>query len=166
MKKIFTLLLVIPIISFGQKAGCANFTKTTTDKFTDEKTLTQSKDCIITNKAGQKINLEFSYYKDMLVLTWINVNEGSICVDNDDILYFLFDDGSKSQVHYPGSLDCDTYFHFFFNKDTFADTYNSLLTKKIASIRLFSSKALLEFDLPKKSSDYLNKVVSCLVGNN
>ena len=166
MRIILIFFLMIPIISFGQQTDCIKFTKTTTDKFTDERTVTQSKDCIISNKAGQKVNLQFSYIKGMLVLTWVNVNEGAICVDNDDILYFLFDDGSKSQVYYPGSLNCDTYFHFFFNKDTFADTYKLLLIKKIASIRLFSSKALLEFDLPKQSSEYLNKVISCLTQHN
>ena len=90
LKKIYLILFVLLSIVGRAQKNCSQFIKENIDRFTDKKTVEQKKDITVINAGGQKINLRFSYVDNTLVFTWENINEGSLCVDNDGCFIFHF----------------------------------------------------------------------------
>ena len=156
MKKaiILTTVLFASIFSFGQSKQVVSKTpvsssnpvklKIVKDEYTDNVYLVPMTTLVITrdNKTGVKISPTFSEYNGkwsydgMIVTSFI----GSSCNENDDI-YFLFDDGTKINYKSWQDFNCKNTSYF----DRTGDI-NPLL-KKIKGIKFVNGRSYKSYEM-------------------
>ncbi|TAL57644.1 MAG: hypothetical protein EPN85_13615 [Bacteroidetes bacterium] len=145
-------------------SDCNDWIETVTDKV-DGTTSTSSKSKIIVSTDGGKKG--FGIYmmngtSGGLILVIQAVGAGG-CIDEGAKINILFDDGSRLELRSDGKFNCKgnatVYFGGSFGKKK---ELNELKTKKISTMRVWTSDSYVEKDFTQDNKDEFINVINCL----
>jgi hypothetical protein len=165
MKKIFQVLLLLMFLTnILYSQNCDNYISPEEDKTTGDK-MYAAKDFIIITKDGdttlQLLSMLINDQKS-LVLSLTTIKKIK-CVDPSDEIHFLFDDKTKYDLSGNQEYNCEGAFSIYLGDlKKNDDLLKLLLTKKVASIRLYCRAGVLDVDLSKSDSDELSQEINCL----
>jgi hypothetical protein len=145
--------------------NCSKWISTEIDKFNGSSTTAGKKSLIVSTdggKTGFGILMLLSWKKNELILSITAVGAGN-CIDEGAAINILFADGSKLTLSNDAKFNCKgnsvVYFGGIFAK---TDQLNELKTKKIQSMRVWTSDSYVERDFTKSNQDEFFNVINCL----
>lgn len=151
--------------TLSDPSDCNNWIETETDKVSGSTSIS-SKEMLTVSTDGGKTG--FGIYlilseRGILILSIQAVGAGS-CIDEGDKINILFADGSRLELASDGKFNCDAnatvYFGGAFGKKT---QLNELKTKKIATMRVWTSDSFVEKDFNEQNQNEFNSVINCLM---
>jgi hypothetical protein len=180
MKKITTLLMSILVMTsaFGQAQqdttkiigppvdfnDCSNWITTTTDKV-DGTTYTAGKnDLIISADGGKKgISIYMFIPKDNALILSIKAVGASSCIDDENKINFLFTDGSRLAMVNNAQFNCKGNASLFFGGILGKKReLEQLKTKKIQTMRVWTTDGYVEEDFTVEQQEEFFNVINCL----
>lgn len=181
MKKITTSLLMSLLVitsSFGQtqqetiKAigppvdsnDCSNWITTTTDKV-DGETYTAGKNDLIVSSDGGKKGLSIYMFipKDNALILSIHAVGASSCIDDENKINFLFTDGSRLAMVNNAAFNCKGNASLFFGGILGKKReLEQLKTKKIQTMRVWTTDGYVEEDFTTDQQEEFFNVINCL----
>lgn len=155
MKAFFSILLIVPLLSFGQ---------------------TKKSKCDLVHKQIDRFRGDTSYYADITIgklmlhfdytlgsndalfsLTYKNVG----CVDDDSKVWFI--EGSFKFARYNmGKNNCIGDFTLPIGKTANDDFFTEFQENDIKAIRLETSETYHDFDIPKYQAEKIKNIIRCL----
>lgn len=148
----------------AKSSDCSNYIETTEDKMTGNKT-TAGKNTIIVSTDGGKKGFGILLMKSpslSLIISIQAVGAGS-CIDEGNKINILFVDGSKLELASNGKFNCKEnatlYFGGVFGK---MKQLEELKTKKIQTMRVWTSDSYVEKDFTEDNSDEFINTIKCL----
>ena len=149
-------------------SDCSNFIETTEDKMTGKKS-TAAKSTIVVSTDGGKKGFGILLLQSStggLILSIQAVGAGS-CVDEGNKINILFADGSKLELASEGKFNCKgnatVYFGGIFGKKR---QLEELRTKKIQTMRVWTSDGYVEKDFTEDNSNEFMQTANCLTKEN
>jgi hypothetical protein len=159
MKKILTLLLILPTLVFSQKNLRLKYD---VDKFTGDTTISLKNP--ITRLNGKEFYMDVSKNSTGIDLL-ININSIKIgCVEHECKIYFLFSDGSKIETKNYNEYNCRGVV-FIFLDGPYAmedDLLNQLSNKTIKALRVDGSYHVYDIDFNKIEATQFKECVAQL----
>lgn len=148
----------------AKDSDCSNYIETTEDKMTGKKS-TAGKSTIVVSTDGGKKGLGILLMKSSsgsLIVSIQAVGAGS-CIDEGNKINILFKDGSKLELASDGKFNCKgnatLYFGGVFGKKK---QLEELKTKKIQTMRVWTSDSFVEKDFTEDNSDEFFHTINCL----
>lgn len=148
----------------AKTSDCSNYLETTEDKMTGKKT-TAAKNTIIVSTDGGKKGfgiLLMNSSSGSLIISIQAVGAGN-CIDEGNKINILFTDGSKLELASDGKFNCKgnatLYFGGVFGKKK---QLIELKTKKIQTMRVWTSDGYVEKDFTQENSDDFFYTINCL----
>ncbi len=148
----------------SNSSDCSNWISTETDKV-DGTTTTAAKNTLIVSTDGGKKGLGIFMIqssKGGLILSIQAVGAGS-CIDEGAKINILFTDGSRLALSNDGKFNCKgkstIYFGDVFGKKS---QLEELKTKKIQTMRVWTSDSYVEKDFTKENQEEFYNVINCL----
>ena len=152
----------------SNSSDCSNFIETTEDKMTGKKS-TAAKSTIVVSTDGGKKGFGILLLQSStggLILSIQAVGAGS-CVDEGNKINILFTDGSKLELASDGKFNCKgnatVYFGGIFGKKK---QLEELRTKKIQTMRVWTSDGYVEKDFTEDNSNEFMQTTNCLTKEN
>lgn len=143
---------------------CSNWISTEIDKM-EGTTSTASKKAIVVSTDGGKEGLGIfmvKYSKDGAILSIQTAGAGR-CIDEGAKINFLFTDGSRLVLSNEGKFNCKgkstVYFGGVFGKKS---QLGELKTKKIQTMRVWTSDGFIEKDFTTDNQEEFFNVINCL----
>ena len=148
----------------SNSSDCSNWISTETDKVSGT-TSTVSKNTLIVSTDGGKKGfgiLMMQSSKGGLIISIKAVGAGS-CIDEGAKINILFTDGSRLMLSNEGNFNCKgnstIYFGGVFGKKS---QLEELKTKKIQTLRVWTSDSYIEKDFSDDNQDEFYNVINCL----
>jgi hypothetical protein len=144
--------------------NCDNWIKVEEDKVTGEK-MTTSKEGVIISDDGGKTGFGITWFLTTKSpsLSIIAVGAGA-CVDTGAKINILFADGSRLELRNDRKFNCDgaaaVYFLGVFGKK---NELNLLASKKIDTMRVWTSKSYVEKNFTEEQAVTFMKTASCML---
>jgi hypothetical protein len=170
MKKVFFLVIVALIATnlFAQKC---KYQQNEVDKFTHKKVLVTEPNIIWRDKwSGSNICVE-GHKSDSLV--WFRVRYNSLslfAVSANAKLILLFDDGTTVDLFNSAYVISDiagstqmTRYIGFMNYDFTEENKKSILSKKLVSIRLYTTDGYIDKDVKENDCDCFKNALKCIL---
>lgn len=146
-------------------SDCNNWIETVTDKVSGRISTGAKKLLIVSTddgKTGFGIHM-IIMEKGQLILSIQAVGAGS-CIDEGDKINLLFTDGSRLELASDGKFNCEgnatVYFGGIFGKKA---QLNILKTKKIETMRVWTSDSYVEKDFTEENQNEFFHVINCLI---
>ena len=113
------------------------------------------------SKNGLKIGI-IKPEKGSIILSIDPMGAGR-CIDKGDKINILFTDGSRLELSHDGKFNCDptavVYFRGIFGKES---ELEELKTKKISTMRVWTSSSYVEEDFTAANADAFLNILQCL----
>ncbi|MFY9352842.1 MAG: hypothetical protein WBI52_07565 [Bacteroidales bacterium] len=145
-------------------SDCSNWIDTVIDKVTGDTLISSKKTLIVSTdggKTGFGIWMMQSSVSD-LILVIQAVGAGS-CIDEGEKINILFTDGSRLELANDGDFNCEeeatVYFGGIFGKKK---QLEELKTKKIQTMRVWTSDGYVQEDFTKDNQEEFYHVINCL----
>ncbi len=145
-------------------SDCSNWIDTDIDKVTGDTLISSKKTLIVSTdggKTGFGIWMMQSSVSD-LILVIQAVGAGS-CIDEGEKINILFTDGSRLELANDGDFNCEeeatVYFGGIFGKKK---QLEELKTKKIQTMRVWTSDGYVQEDFTKDNQEEFYHVINCL----
>lgn len=142
---------------------CKNLISTDTDKVTGKST-TGAKEALLVTEDGGKTGFGIYLFKgsNSLICSITAVGAGS-CIDDDDKANILFRDRSRIELINDSKFNCDANFTLYFG-GIFGKKreLESLKTKEIETLRIWTSDGYVEKDFTSDQSKTLIALLTCL----
>ena len=145
-------------------SDCSNWTETKTDKVSGSTSTSAINTIVVSTDGGKKGFGIFMMNGSTggLILVIQAVGAGS-CIDEGAKINILFDDGSRLELASDGDFNCKgkatVYFSGSFGKKK---ELNELKTKKISTMRVWTSDSYVEKDFTQDNKDEFFNVINCL----
>lgn len=161
MKSVFTVLLLLPLLSLAQQDSCG--LKKSTDPFTHETRISTGFVSFKTKADNLYISVDATA-KDIDIFLWLK--DESKCFDEQSTVQLNYDgERMKANFRNGGSMNCDGAFHINFrNSATTQGNLQRIADKKIKSFRLTgNNNAVTDIVLSEEQKVILMKMVSCVI---
>ena len=146
--------------------NCSDLITTIADKVTGLNSR-HSIAAIILNDGGKsKIEVRLLEVNSIIGILFL-VEGASRCIDDTNEIYILFRDGTRLVIENDAKYNCDGEFKLYFNnihgKKKILETIS---TKEIETIRIWTRESYVEQDLTPENSKELIMSLNCLISNN
>lgn len=165
MKKLFwtAFILMFTVNASGQI--CDSLIKKEVDKFTEIVSYS-FKEGSRFEKKGEKMHfiMTMDRTEDLIGIFFLIKERGFGCVDDGQMVYFIFSDGSKEKYKNSNSFTCDGMIFLSFGKNYKPNIplKNSLTQKKITAIRVESRSSSFETEIPDQDGEKFKQAAECL----
>lgn len=166
MRSIIAILAVIAGLSsecYGQ--DCKTLVLTTQDKMTGDITSRAPISPIAFTKTGTDSKLSAFWLFSDSSISLIFLTRGAGCVEHQPTINFLFRDGTRMQRIGGNAFNCDGRAAIYYDSDSDYDRrdLDSIASKEIEAIRVWTSKSYSQEDLSKAQSKLFMNSLKCLM---
>lgn len=192
--KLFYLLIFCPVILFSQAreavidfsskgttdmkdlgkqkaayvdtAKCSPLIMEVADRMTGDTFMTTRNDIVIESEGDEAISITLIAKKagKMWLMTMAFVTSRKPCIDEKKEIFFLYEDGSRSQMKSSAEYNCKGISKIIFLLSLNADFASDIMTKKVKAIRVMDNSSFTEGDLTDEQANYLQQSFTCLYG--
>lgn len=148
----------------ANSSDCSSWIETTTDKVSGD-VMTSAKNILVVSTDGGKsgFGIHMMQSPNGGLILGIQAVGASACVDKGTKINILFDDGSRLELKSDGDFNCKgeapVYFGGFYGKKK---ELSELKTKKISTMRVWTSAHYVEKDFTQDNKDEFFNVINCL----
>ena len=163
MKTFFLIFLLFPLVSKSQ--NCDSLMTKDVDKFTDKVSYFTRPDII--RMRGKNVELLMNLSKSESgrnYLSFIVNQSGFGCTDEDNVIYFLFTDGTKANFKNSSSFSCQGSSFIALDKNHRENKplIDLLQNKKISAIKINSRLSSYEVQLDNEESEIFMQGCKCI----
>ena len=154
MKMLLTMALLCPVFCYSQ--ACDSLVKIKTDKFTDNTTYSMQSPIMVDAGATTITLWLMKFDKSTSAIATSVSSKG--CTDNDQLLYFIFTDGTKHKRNNQGGFDCQGASTVYLDKK-----FKTLLKEKLlASVKVEAMSSSAQGDIDIEEAKRLQQVAQCM----
>ena len=146
--------------------NCSDLITTIADKVTGLSSRHSIEAIILNDNGKSKIEVRLLEVNSIIGILFL-VEGASRCIDDTNEIYILFRDGTRLVIENDAKYNCDGEFKLYFNnihgKKKILETIS---TKEIETIRIWTRESYVEQDLTPENSKELIMSLNCLISNN
>ena len=146
--------------------NCSDLITTIADKVTGLSSRHSIEAIILNDNGKSKIEIRVLEVNSIIGILFL-VEGASRCIDDTNEIYILFRDGTRLVIENDAKYNCDGEFKLYFNnihgKKKILETIS---TKEIETIRIWTRESYVEQDLTPENSKELIMSLNCLISNN
>ena len=146
--------------------NCSDLITTIADKVTGLSSRHSIEAIILNDNGKSKIEIRLLEVNSIIGILFL-VEGASRCIDDTNEIYILFRDGTRLVIENDAKYNCDGEFKLYFNnihgKKKILETIS---TKEIETIRIWTRESYVEQDLTPENSKELIMSLNCLISNN
>lgn len=167
MKFIFMLVLLVPVLCFGQQDSCSRYIVKTYDKISGNYMISNPDGFNIKNGKSQLSILMLTLNDRAVVYDCISLNfyiDGVVCCpDKENEINILFKDDTRITLYNNEDFNCKGHYEVYLGGAIGnVNVLTSLLSQKIEAIRLHAHQGFFDFDFDSTSSTKFFKQINCL----